>query len=309
MEQIVDRLKSERCHDSTRKTYLTVWHIFNKFFVSLDYRPRKWEDRIVLFVAFLIEVKGLKSSTIRSYLSAIRAILWENEIELNEDAVLLSALIRACKLKNDTIVARLPIHKDLLRLIIQECKIYFTNERQQPFLGKLYIALFLTAYYGLLRIGEVTQGQHCLMAKDVRIGVNKKKMLFLLHTSKTHGKGNKPQRIKITSIPLGNKTNKRTVEDHCPYEALNIYLQSRPRAKANDEQFFVFRDNTPVQPQHARHILSLMLRRLGLNEKLYNFHSYRIGRSSDLMKMGVSVETIKKIGRWRSNSVFVYLRD
>ena len=51
-----------------------------------------------------------------------------------------------------------------------------------------------------------------------------------------------------------------------------------------------------------------MLRNSGFNQGLYNCQSLRIGRASDLLKLALSVETIKKLGRWSSNAVFTYLR-
>ena len=102
MQGIVDKLKSECCRDSTCRTYWCTWRIFNKFFIRLDFKPNNWEERIVLFAAFLIDNK-LKSAIVRTYLSAIRAVLWENNVKLDEDMCLLSSLMRACKLKNDRV--------------------------------------------------------------------------------------------------------------------------------------------------------------------------------------------------------------
>ena len=58
-----------------------------------------------------------------------------------------------------------------------------------------------------------------------------------------------------------------------------------------------------------RTVLKTILKRAGFNEKIYCTHSMHIGHCGDLLKMGFSVETIKKLGRWRSNAVFDYLRD
>ena len=254
MEGIVEKLKSECCQDSTRKTYWCVWRIFNKFFIRLDFKPRFWEDRIVLFVAFLINNRQLKSTTSRSYLSAIRAVLWENNIKLNEDLVLLSSLMRACKIKNDTICTRLPIQKQLLHLIVDECQRYFGKVKPKPYLGSMYKALFLSAYYGMLRVGEITQGLHGLLARNVHIGTNKKNILFILFTSKTHTQGMKPQRIKIKSSPPQGKTSERQREArniHCPFLALQNYIESRPRLLDDNEQLFIFKDHAPVQQHHA----------------------------------------------------------
>ena len=38
---------------------------------------------------------------------------------------------------------------------------------EQPFLSALYRALFVSAYYGLLRVGELTAGNHPILATDV----------------------------------------------------------------------------------------------------------------------------------------------
>ena len=120
IKNIVKKLKLQRCRDLMQRTYWCIWRIFNKFFINLDYKPETWEDRMVLFTGFLIENR-LQSGTVKSYLSAIRAVLWENNIKLNEDLFLLSSLTRACKLRKDRVHTRLPIQKDLLNLIIAKC--------------------------------------------------------------------------------------------------------------------------------------------------------------------------------------------
>ena len=70
----------------------------------------------------------------------------------------------------------------------------------QPYLVKMYRALFVTAYFGLFRVGELTKSQHMVRACDVHIGTNKRKLMFILRSSKTHGEGDKPQVIKIEAI-------------------------------------------------------------------------------------------------------------
>ena len=76
-----------------------------------------------------------------------------------------------------------------------------------------------------------------------------------------------------------------------------------------DEPFFVFRDRTPVRPLHFREVLRKSLTNVGLEAHLYCSHGLRTGRSVDLLEMGLSVETIKKLGRWTSNAVYQYLKN
>ena len=202
------------------------------------------------------------------------------------------------------------IYKELLGLILKEIN-KWAEEQFQEYLGRLYKAMFAAAYYGLLRVGEPTLSPHGITVNNVHVGTNKKKLLFILKSSKTHNKGDKPQCIKIASAPIpsqksGNNWDKTWF---WPFKLLNDYIAIQPPATNCEEMFFVFSDNSPVQSFQLRAILRQMISRLNLEPKLYNVHSFRSGWCHDLMKYGVSVETIKKLGRWKSNAVFTYLQD
>ena len=75
------------------------------------------------------------------------------------------------------------------------------------------------------------------------------------------------------------------------------------------EQMFIFRDGTTLKSCHLRHTLRETLNKLGLDSTLYDTHSFRIGRATDLFKLGVNVDKIKELGRWKSNAVYKYLRS
>ena len=228
---------------------------------------------------------------------------------------MLASLTHACSLRNDRIIVRLLIHKGLVKIILDEADRNFRNHGQM-YLLHLYKAMFAAAYYGMLRIGEVTESDHAVRASNVHIGQNKKKFLFLLKSSKTHNKGNKPQIAKVSSMPVSSynrsthqNTDRGRADQYCPFQLIRNFVQNRPPAIHPDEQFFVFRDHTPVKAANARHILKLLITQANLDPSPYQFHGLRSGRSSNLVKLGVSVETIKKLGCWKSNAVFTYLRD
>ena len=190
-------------------------------------------------------------------------------------------------------------------LLAQIEKTYAT----QPYLSLLYRTLFITAYFGLFRACEITstKSTHAVKARDVQIGFNKKKIMFILRSSKTHGKGSKPQIIKISSKDCKTrKNNKLTLP--CPYELLREFSVTRIPFATQDDQFFVFRDGTAVTDYHMRVCLKNALIGAGFNHRLYSLQSFRSGRTGDLLKLGVPIETIKKIGRWKSNAVFKYLK-
>ena len=89
----------------------------------------------------------------------------------------------------------------MLRIILKTVREHFEFEKNQPYLSCLYTALFSTAYYGLFRSSELTAGPHAVKVADVHVGENKKKLLFVLRSSKTHNRGVKPQMVKICSYP------------------------------------------------------------------------------------------------------------
>ena len=250
----------------------------------------------------------------KSYISAIRAVLFNVGVKLDMDEFLLVSLTKACRLKNDRVRTRLPIQKGLLTLILKQVKLKY-EKAGQPYLSLLFQTMLSTAYFGLLRVSEVissSMGSHPVLARDVHIGRNKNKMLFLLRTSKTHNQGSHLQMIKITSSSQTRKTKLKKWKGElvmpCPFQLLkNFAEQCGPCQNLNDP-FFIFHNGSAVSPWRIRNCLKTALTDAGFDNKLYGFHSLRIGRMIDLLKLGLSVETIKKIGQWKSKAVFRYLR-
>ena len=299
-------MQLERNRSSTRKNYYCVWKMFNQFFIKLDQKPSSWEDRLTLFVGYIVN-KGLKSTTVRSYISAIRAVLMEDGILLNEDKYLLSSLTKACRYKNNRVLTRFPIQKSLLSILVQQFSEYYDS---QTYLLHMYTALFVTTYYGLLQVGEVTTGTHPIKAVDVHLAENKRKFMLVLHLSTTHWLDEKPQFIKLTSTASHNANNKKCRPGFtklCPYTILWHYLTIRPVCTSLAEPFFIFHDKSPVQPHHMRKILKLMLTLAGFSPSYYGCHSFCIGHCVDLYKLGIEISFLKKIGRQKSNCVYTYL--
>ena len=74
MNLILRNLLANHDRESTKKNYLSIWRQFNGFLIRLDKKPKQWEDRVALFLAFQVE-KGAQSATIKSYTSAIKSVL------------------------------------------------------------------------------------------------------------------------------------------------------------------------------------------------------------------------------------------
>ena len=220
VENILDKLINQQNRASTAKNYFSVWRQFNKFLIKLDVMPKLWEDRTSLFMAYLID-KGMQSSTIKSYVSAIKRTLINDKYKWKDELILLTSLTKACKLVNDRVRTRLPIYCSLLEMILFEIgRIY----GEQPYLQCMYKALFALGYYGLLRVGELTSSPHTIKARDVHLGLNKDKMLVVLYSSKPHNIGDRPQKVKITANSV-EKSGHYVHRNFCPFKLMREYLQ------------------------------------------------------------------------------------
>ena len=259
---IIERLKSVQNCESTKANYLSVWRKFKKFIIKLDVKPQLWEDRASLFGAHLVD-EGLQSSTLRSYISAIVHILTDDGYHWDDSRLLLSTLIHGCKVVNDQVRTRLPIQGGLLELILFEIgRLY----QDQYYLEVMYKTILILCYYGLFRIGELTYSEHAVRARDVNISDFKDKMMFILRSSKTHGRYNRPQEIKISRSEHYGKGLK--IMHFCPFELVQEYLTLQGDYINDEDIFFIFRDHRPVKSSNVRSILRKCIASLDLNPNL-----------------------------------------
>ena len=305
IQMIFERLKNSKNRKSTQKNYHCIWKILNKFLIQLDDIPVIWEQHICMFGTYLVN-RGSQSATLRSYVSAIKNILRNEGIKIEDEKIMLGTLVRACKIENDKIYIRLPIKLNLLEALLFVLERKFSSPiNNQPYLEILYKAMFLLAFYGLFRVGEIAQGDHVIKAKNIHIGQNKNKTLVVLYSSKTHAKESQPQKVKICALENKEKSKRF----FCPFKALRAYAQIQGAYHHSNEQFFIFADRSPVTPVQIRTVLKDLIKRIGLDNQLYDMHSLQIGMASQMLQNGIPVDQICIYGRWKSNAVFRYLRN
>ena len=234
--------------------------------------------------------------------------------------MILNTLTKSCKSKNDCVKTRLPIQRGLLEMVLFEIRRKYCD---QPYLEALYIAAYLLAYYRLMRVGEITNSEHTVKAVDIhkaRLGTPKRRLCLILHSSKTHDNSMIPQKIKILgceSLEITDQDNiicSNTIRDvkkqhFCPVEWIQKFTEIRNPIVRDSENLFIFRDGSNLEAKHLRKLLRDTLKSFDLDPSLYDTHSFRIGRATDLFKAGLDLEKIKQLGRWKSNAVYKYLRD
>ena len=115
----MERLKFYQHRASMRDNYYTIWKQFNTFYLKLDGKT-EWEDRVTLFVTYLIN-NNKQSATVKSYISALKAILRLDGIELKQNT-------RACKLCNDHVHIKMSIRSGLLNMLVMSLQTVFKRQ-------------------------------------------------------------------------------------------------------------------------------------------------------------------------------------
>ena len=96
----------------------------------------------------------------------------------------------------------------------------------QIFLESMYKVLFALSCYGMMRVGELTQSDHVVKACNVHSALNKKKLMLMLYTSKTHGVSKYPQKIKIRANEENLENNNYYQNRYfCPFKLTNDYMR------------------------------------------------------------------------------------
>ena len=79
--------------------------------------------------------------------------------------------------------------------------------------------MIATAYYGLLRVGEISTGSHPIPACE---GMNRFKIQLILRSSRTPTRANQSQKVTIEKDVTKQQLS---ADKYCPYEILNITLK------------------------------------------------------------------------------------
>ena len=153
---MVDTLKElllSSLSERSRKQYSRAWVVFSEFYTryqSADLTFPVSTACIALFISFLC-AKGLAPATISSYLSAIAYV---HKIKGSLDptkSFLIEKLLVALGRRGQADV-RMPISRPLLYELVSALQ----HTSPSAYRRSLFGAMFMTAFYGFFRIGELS---------------------------------------------------------------------------------------------------------------------------------------------------------
>ena len=200
-----------------------------------------------------------------------------------------------------------------MRVILDKIDQYYLKSINQTYLSRLYKTIIAMAYYKLMCISELvkTENLHAVKFMDIHVSLGNRKLWIVLRSSKTHTKMQKPQLITITGTDNQGQSQ-QTINDkiYCPFRIIVDYISARNslNIREKDENLLIFSDGRAVNADQVRRVLKKAITKANLDANRYNTHSFHMGRATDLFKVGISVNKIKEIGRWKSNCIYDYLK-
>jgi hypothetical protein len=281
---------------STQMVYKRAWTLFRQFaqdlkvhFQGVDSLPLN-HFHVAQFISYL-RLLGMAPNTIISYISAIGYVHKIKGVTDPTSTTLVQKLICATVRVNPKNDNRLPITDILLIRMVQS----LNSVISVPYYRALFRAMFAVAFFGLMRIGEITktnQGQNVLQLGQVKISKDK---VVITITKFKHNNGNP------MDILLGAHDQK----DICPVKAIHQYLSFRG---GHVGPLFCFPDGNPVTREFFVKRLTACVKFCGMDAARYKTHSFRIGSASYYASMGYSDSQIRILGRWKSDAFKRYIR-
>jgi hypothetical protein len=305
----VDRLWRTAIQPTTRATYTTGLQCFRRFtlmtgVVQGGLFPNVDENLIIRFTAHCHQQLHLTHSTIKLYLAGIRFCYLEAGyrnpfIDIHGTPYeRLPIILRSIKKStNISTLTRLPIDATVLTQICAALRAGLFG----PYSDLLLETVCTTAFFGFLRCGEFTVTKRfdsaCNLCME-DITFKQDRCILKLKSSKTD-----VFRLGVL-IPLFTRNH-----SICPVNILHRYYQVRIMNGANPlDPLFITSDGSPLNRDNFIRMLKIVLSRLGLNERLYSGHSFRVGAACSGSSARLEDYLIKTLGRWSSNCYIRYIR-
>lgn len=276
---------------NSRKQYSKYWQQFKRFIKSkFNFLPpcQINSNHIQLFMTYLHRIKNLTVSTIRCFLSAISFKIRSKYDYDPTKSFAIAVLLRSYSKTQTIRTVRKPIDISLLKQLDSHIIVLNMNNYYKI----LYRTMYHFMYQGLLRVSEVcisAAPHHNLKFNNVHL--NEK---------------NSTIKLKLESYKFSSHSCKVVI--HCSNELLSIFKKYvKLRGKKNG-LFFCHPNLEGITRSELANMLKKQIDLFNLDCNEYNTHSFRIGRATDMAKMGYSDIQIAMAGRWESSAFKKYIR-
>ena len=252
------------------------------------------------FVVVRTRRLGGSTATLDSTIGAIRRASDMDrrpEFLSRRDELLLLDLVKELKYNDKRGVHRVrPLSRLLLDLIYRKGK-HGRARREQ-----MALVMMTVAHDGMLRAGEICSG---LRAVNLSWNIARTTVTLNLLRTKRYRTGS-GQLVTLCDYGKGSGCAllRAWIQDCHISDGSTAYV-----FPAWDERKQAFDSSKSVCTDIFRKMIKRAVASIGLEPAAFSGHSCRAGGATDAFNAGVAYATVKKFGRWRSDTVLLYYRD
>ena len=281
--------------NNTWKAYdnavLSFQNFRNQYKLRLDWPPSVGD--LASYISYL-SFQSFSPATARSYISGISFYLKCHSLSDTTQTFIIKKMLNGMNRLYNRADLRLPITIDMM----SKFSIALRHVCSSQYEAAMFMSAFSLAFSALLRVGEIT-AENVETAKRIihrnDVVVDNNQLILTIRFSKTDQFGNS----SLCIIPA-NVNSK-----FCAVSNLVDYLRVR---SDKEGPLYCHMNNKHVTRKQFSNMLYKSLKFLGYDCDNINTHSFRIGGATYLALLGESDDSIKRKGRWSSNSFKRYIR-
>lgn len=285
---------------TTQASYRSIWSKFTRFCSSVGHP--KWAampvstDSVFLFLTDQIS-SGISGRSLTSQCSAIAYFHKLRSMPDPTNSFVIRKLITGAQRYKPSQDKRKPITLPILHKLSSALPLVTPSW----YMTELFQSLFLVAFYGFFRIGEL-----------IPLGKNTANKVIQLSDVSFHGETiSGPSAVTLLirnskNLSPGSSTQVclESRQYLCPVKALRTFISSRGRQPG---PLFALPDGCPVIRTQFSQLLARCVTACGLKGR-YLAHSFRIGATTQAALDGKSEMEIRHLGRWQSDTYKHYIR-
>lgn len=289
---------SQRFAHATQKTYNTHCQAYLKFCKAMGYCAIPATTTTLCRYAVLLS-RTLKYNSIKQYLNIIRILHLEwglpNPLETNYR---LSGVLQGIKRAlGDRVSRKIPLTPAHLLLILKKLDL------ECPTQCNIW-AFALVMFFGMLRRANVLSSNQ--ISFDPSKHLRRRDLLFFPWGIKLVIRWSKTIQFKQRTLELPMIR----IPNHplCPVQAVTLAFKQTSGASP-DGPAFMTRENKPLKATTFIATIQKALSAHGVDTTSVSGHSFRRGGASWAFQAGLSIDSIRQIGDWKSNCYTKYIFD
>ena len=292
------RLLEASMAKSSHATYSSGVNRFGEFRAGLGLNE-VWPAPLQHIISFIshLSLERKAPSTIDTYVNALSFFHKINRWEDPTDNFIVKKLKEGAKRGNKQADSRRPITMDILGKLVNSLSGLCSSSYEVL----LFKASFCLAFFGFLRVGEITAVSkkggvaNVLSVEDLKFSMDHSSFEINIRSSKTDQRGvGTTLQFRVGLEPI-----------LCPVKAITEFMKVRPTVMG---PLFIHFEGSPLTRYQFNAILKKGINSLGLPEGEFSSHSFRIGAATSAALSGIPIEHIMDMGRWRSSAVNSYIR-